>query len=78
LALNPIMVESLPKLSDRFRGCLIGLAVGDATGAPYEGLPGDMIYRMGPALSIVETPSDKTRYYTDDTQMAIGVAAGLK
>ena len=72
------MVESLPKLSDRFRGCLIGLAVGDATGAPYEGLPGDMIYRMGPALSIVETPSDKTRYYTDDTQMAIGVAAGLK
>ncbi len=64
-------------LSDRFRGCLIGLAVGDATGAPYEGLFGDMIYRMGPALSIVETPSATTRYYTDETQMAIGVAETL-
>ena len=45
--------------------------------APYEGLPGDMIFRMGPALSIVETPSERTRYYTDDTQMAIGVAETL-
>ena len=36
-----------------------------------------MIYRMGPALTIVETPSDKPRYYTDDTQMAIGVAETL-
>jgi poly(ADP-ribose) glycohydrolase ARH3 len=62
---------------DRFRGCMIGLAVGDAVGAPYEGLPGDMIYRMGPASSIVEAPSEDTRYYTDDTQMAIGVAETL-
>jgi poly(ADP-ribose) glycohydrolase ARH3 len=68
---------SQPVLADRFRGCLIGLAVGDATGAPYEGVPGDMIYRMGPASSIVETPSEETRYYTDDTQMAIGVAEAL-
>jgi poly(ADP-ribose) glycohydrolase ARH3 len=56
---------------------LIGLAVGDATGAPYEGMPADMIFRMGPAYSIVETPSDRIRYYTDDTQMAIGVAETL-
>ena len=64
-------------LPERFRGCMLGLAVGDATGAPYEGLPGDLIYSMGPAISIVETPSEKTRYYTDDTQMAIGVAETL-
>ena len=67
----------MPSLRERFQGCLFGLAVGDATGAPYEGLPGDMIFRMGPALSIVETPSEKTRYYTDDTQMAIGVTETL-
>jgi len=67
----------MPSLQERFQGCLIGLAVGDATGAPYEGLPGDMIFSMGPALSLVETPSAKTRYYTDDTQMAIGVAETL-
>jgi poly(ADP-ribose) glycohydrolase ARH3 len=36
-----------------------------------------MIYAMGPALSIVETPSEKIRHYTDDTQMAIGVAETL-
>lgn len=64
-------------LLEHFRGCMLGLAVGDATGAPYEGMPGDMIFRMGPALSIVETPSNETRYYTDDTQMAIGVAETL-
>jgi poly(ADP-ribose) glycohydrolase ARH3 len=67
----------VPTLRERFQGCLFGLAVGDATGAPYEGLPGDMIFRMGPALTIVETLPDKTRYYTDDTQMAIGVAETL-
>jgi poly(ADP-ribose) glycohydrolase ARH3 len=70
-------MESLPTLSDRFQGCMLGLAVGDATGAPYEGLPGDMIFQLGPARSIVETPSGKTRFYTDDTQMAIGVAEAL-
>ncbi len=40
-------MELLPTLSDRFCGCMIGLAVGDATGAPYEGLPGDVIFRSG-------------------------------
>ena len=55
----------------------MGLAVGDATGAPYEGLPGDMIFVMGPALAIVEAPPKETRHYTDDTQMAIGVAETL-
>ncbi len=66
-----------PTLEERFQGCLLGLAVGDATGAPYEGLPGDMIFRMGPARTIVETPSPDARHYTDDTQMAIGVAETL-
>lgn len=55
----------------------MGLAVGDAVGAPYEGLPPDMIFSMGPARSLVEAPSEKTLYYTDDTQMAIGVAETL-
>ena len=64
-------------LEERFQGCLLGLAVGDATGAPYEGLPGDMIFQMGPAQKIVETPPDEVRQYTDDTQMAIGVAETL-
>jgi poly(ADP-ribose) glycohydrolase ARH3 len=61
----------------QFIGCLIGLAVGDATGAPYEGSPAWLIYKNGPADAIVETPSNETRRYTDDTEMAIGVAETL-
>jgi len=62
---------------EQFLGCLIGQAVGDALGAPYEGLPADMIDAMGPAERIVEHPSGRTLFYTDDTQMAIGVAETL-
>jgi len=57
----------------RFRGCLLGLALGDALGAPYEGsAPGglDRVER------IVNGPQSILRY-TDDTEMAIGVAESL-
>ena len=37
---------------DRFLGCLIGQAVGDGLGAPYEGLSPDVLYHMcGPSRS---------------------------
>lgn len=65
-------------LLDRFQGCLLGLAVGDAVGAPYEGLPASAIwYDFGGATRIVTTPSAETLNYTDDTQMCIGVAETL-
>lgn len=65
-------------LADRFAGCLLGLAVGDALGAPYEGLTGlDIFYRFGPPAGIVTNPSGDTLYYTDDTEMMIGVAETL-
>ena len=64
---------------DRFRGCLLGGAVGDALGAPVEfmslaevrrriGTDGvtDMVAGMWPAGSI-----------TDDTQMTLFTAEGL-
>jgi poly(ADP-ribose) glycohydrolase ARH3 len=63
---------------DRFLGCLLGQAVGDGLGAPYEGLLADMIYHdFGPAAELVKNPSGDTLYYTDDTQMMIGVAETL-
>jgi poly(ADP-ribose) glycohydrolase ARH3 len=65
-------------LRDRFLGCLLGLAVGDALGAPYEGLPADNIYwAYGPADVIVTHPVGDTMHYTDDTQMTLGVAEVL-
>jgi poly(ADP-ribose) glycohydrolase ARH3 len=62
----------------RFRGCLLGLTVGDALGAPYEGLTSDDIFwRFGSADRIVTNPDGDRLYYTDDTQMMIGLAETL-
>jgi poly(ADP-ribose) glycohydrolase ARH3 len=68
---------SLAPASDQFHGCLLGLAMGDALGAPFEGLPDgviDGLCRSGVAL---DDPGDETIHYTDDTQMMIGVAETL-
>ena len=56
---------------------MLGHAVGDGLGAPYEGLLDDMIYRMGPAEAIVQGCQEDVIFYTDDTQMSIGVAEAL-
>lgn len=62
---------------EQFRGTILGLAVGDAIGAKWEGLPADIIREMGPADEIVQHASGETIYYTDDTQMTISVVQTL-
>jgi poly(ADP-ribose) glycohydrolase ARH3 len=70
--------ESSASLSDRFSGCLLGLAVGDALGGPYEGLTAsDIFFQFGTPEVIVRNPSGETLYYTDDTEMMLGVAETL-
>ena len=67
-----------PSLPDRFLGCLLGHAVGDALGAPFEGLPPDVIYYdYGSARRVVQNPPVETLVYTDDTQMTIALAESL-
>jgi len=57
---------------DQFTGCLLGLALGDAFGAPYEGgLLERALWR-----AIGRTPSGAMRY-TDDTQMSLDLAESL-
>jgi len=74
----PHHAGSPPSLRDRFVGCLLGLAVGDATGAPFEGLRGDVIYYdFGGSRKVVANPPVEVLTYTDDTEMAIGVAEAL-
>jgi len=63
---------ALDTLRERFRGCLLGLAVGDALGAPFEGrrdVKDHQVWRL-----VQERPLLR---YTDDTHMAIGVAESL-
>jgi poly(ADP-ribose) glycohydrolase ARH3 len=65
-------------LEDRFVGCLLGLAVGDALGGCFEGQTADYIARRysTPEALLAEPPRAPLSY-TDDTQMAIGVAEAL-
>ena len=64
--------------SDQFLGCLLGLAAGDSVGAPYEGLPNDLIFQcFGSGERLLNPPDVEVLKYTDDTQMAIGVAEVL-
>lgn len=57
---------------DQIAGCLLGLALGDAMGAPYEG---GLIERFAWKL-IGKTRRGKMRW-TDDTQMSLDVAESL-
>jgi len=58
--------------SDRFGGCLLGLALGDALGAPHEG---GFIERLLWRL-IGRTRQGEMRW-TDDTQMSLDLAESL-
>jgi poly(ADP-ribose) glycohydrolase ARH3 len=67
-----------PSSRERFLGCLLGQAVGDALGAPFEGFPADHIYWMvGLVDDLLTQSSNEVLKYTDDTQMMIGVAETL-
>jgi poly(ADP-ribose) glycohydrolase ARH3 len=67
-----------PSLSERFTGCLLGLAIGDALGAQFEGQSADFIsQRFRSVEKLLENTPPNGLYYTDDTQMAIGVAETL-
>lgn len=57
---------------DRFQGCLLGLALGDALGAPHEGgLLERALWRL------IGRTRQGERRWTDDTQMSIDLAESL-
>jgi ADP-ribosyl-[dinitrogen reductase] hydrolase len=72
-------VPSDPRLRSRFRGCLLGGAVGDAIGAPVEFLDLDQIVGTYGAAGIRDyAPAyGKLGAITDDTQMTLFTAEGM-
>jgi len=58
--------------SNKYSGCFLGLAIGDAFGAPYEGGPIERLLWK----AIGKTKDGKKRY-TDDTQMSIDLATSF-
>lgn len=62
----------MPDLRDRFVGGLVGCAVGDALGAPFEGYWDHQIPRRGLLLSgFREVEGYPLGQYTDDTQLTL-------
>jgi ADP-ribosylglycohydrolase len=57
---------------DQFAGCMLGLATGDALGAPYEG---GLLERL--VWRVIGRTSNGCLRWTDDTQMAIDLAESL-
>jgi ADP-ribosylglycohydrolase len=66
---------------DRFRGCIVGLAVGDALGHPTEFVPSVRAIRSRWGESVVTTFEATEDHppgtFTDDTQMSIAAARAL-
>jgi poly(ADP-ribose) glycohydrolase ARH3 len=63
---------------NRFGGCLLGHALGDGLGAPFEGLSNETLYRsFGPAQRVFTDPPVEQFVYTDDTEMSTSVAECL-
>ena len=67
-----------PDLRDRFCGCLLGCAVGDALGAPFEGywdhqLPGRAALLRG----FFEVEGYPRGQYTDDTQLTLATIESI-
>lgn len=59
-------------LREKFTGCLLGLALGDALGAPYEG---GIIERT--LWRLIGTTRTGEKRWTDDTQMSLDLARSL-
>src|SRR6516225_1984924 len=71
------MTVAGPILEERFEGCLLGLAVGDALGGKFEAQSAEAIRARFPtAERLIAYPQEEI-WYTDDTQMAIGVCEAL-
>lgn len=67
-----------PGSASRFVGSLLGLAVGDALGSQFEGQSEEYLRSRVRTLDrLLEHIPPNGLYYTDDTQMAIGVAETL-
>ena len=68
------MAEPVEHLYDRYRGALVGLAVGDALGAPYEG---DPPATFEPNADLTGDAGLRPGEWTDDTAMALCLAKSL-
>ena len=66
-----------PPVLEKFKGTLLGCAVGDALGAPLEGMPRELIKsKYGRVVEFLDSPPGPGRI-TDDTQMTTLLAQSI-
>ena len=58
---------------EKFLGTILGVALGDAVGAPFEGTPAS----LSKELVTEKIENLQTLTYTDDTQMTLDLASSL-
>jgi ADP-ribosylglycohydrolase len=65
-------------LRDRFLGAILGCAVGDTLGAPFEGAPADPNrFAAGAEIRYREIPGYPIGQYTDDTQLTLAIMKSI-
>lgn len=70
-------MSTIVSILDKFKGVLVGCAVGDALGAPVEGLPASVIGdRYGKVTDFLDERFGAGRI-TDDTQMTVTMAQSI-
>lgn len=75
----PTLSDNPPSMVDRYLGCMLGGAIGDALGAPVEFLNlADICRKYGTkGIADFDPAYGRTGAITDDTQMALFTAEGL-
>ena len=72
------MTDSPPNLQSRFLGCLLGCAVGDALGAPFEGYwEHQLPSRKALLRNFREVEGYPRGQYTDDTQLTLATIESI-
>lgn len=79
MAIDNPSLDSVSRRSDRIAGCFVGLAVGDALGAPLEFLSRRQVRKHYPEglRDMIDSRLWKKGESTDDTQMALLIAESL-
>jgi ADP-ribosylglycohydrolase len=79
MSIDDSQLGSVSGRSDRVAGCLVGLAVGDALGAPLEFQSRRQVRKQYPEglRDMIDSSLWKKGEYTDDTQMALLIAESL-
>jgi ADP-ribosylglycohydrolase len=79
MPIDDSQLGSVCRRSDRIAGCFVGLAVGDALGAPLEFQSRRQVRNQYPEglRDMIDSSLWKKGEYTDDTQMALLIAESL-